>query len=206
MEEKKNSNVVGIVIVVIIGLIFVGTTTFFLLKDSKSTSNQIDNSSQQGGGNDSQNVVLGDGENSENITGFHNDSSPEENNTEPEVIPEGILDISVTSLNLTKKNCVKTGPNNITICDIDIVGSFKNVGNVAIGNIFSVHIFDTTAGFSLIDSVSFDSLGIGEGKTVSVTYENLTNGKYFILLRADGSNLLKESNEYNNDLTKILKI
>jgi hypothetical protein len=129
---------------------------------------------------------------------------------EPEPVPQ-VLDIEAISLNVTSLGCsvVTNSTTNVTSheCDLNLKGVLKNVGTGAINESFIVQFFEVTnSGTSLIDLIKVDSLGFESQKEISVKYEGIPPGKYFIRFRVDGVNDLDEANEDNNFVTEVIDV
>lgn len=124
---------------------------------------------------------------------------------------ELFLDLEAINLTLTNAGCDaltnSTTNETYSLCDIDLVGVLKNTGTETIDENFVVHFFDTTEGSSLIKLfVVGDSIAPGGEKEFSVFYNNVPPGTYIILFRVDAVNTLDESNEGNNDISKVVEV
>ena len=87
----------------------------------------------------------------------------------------------------------------------------KNAGEGTIENWnirdkISVSVHENLSYQTLLDYVTNDNLNLQPGQTKNVNYSGtvpiISEGTYYLYLRADSDNSLNESNEYNNHLTK----
>ena len=183
--------VVVLIVVIIVGAIFVLRSMGALFEESE----EIDSEDTNETGNESQEQEIPE-----------NTGNESANATE-----ELFLDIEAISLTLVNAGCDaltnSTTNETYSLCDIDLVGILKNTGTETIEENFVVHFFDTTEGSSLIELfIVRDSIVPGEEKEFSVFYNNVPPGTYIILFRVDAVNTLDESNEGNNDISKVVGV
>lgn len=126
-----------------------------------------------------------------------------------------IYDLEAFALNLTNNGCSEEEINdtnvNVTECDMTIEGTIRNSGTSTIDTDFVVHFLDITditrSGSELIKLIRVtDSLAPDSEKILSVTYEEISRGEYFVRMKVDAIYSIDESDEDNNFITEDIKI
>lgn len=130
---------------------------------------------------------------------------------------ENLIDLRAVSLTLETTDCddeeKPNDPYNSTylLCEIKITGILQNAGTKTIENPFSVRFLDitniTTTGTVHIETSEITApLQPNAEKEIILTYKNLTIRNYWIKFIIDPLDKITESDESNNDITKLIKV